>query len=425
MILISLDTLRYDHCGFNGYARDTTPFLDSLAQESLVFDRAYTTMSWTLIAHMGMLTGLYPFQHGVTESDRALTPSFPTLAERLGAAGWTTLGVHYPGWLDPGFGFGRGFEVYEPASNAQLAGERLQAALQRRTPARPFFLFLHLFDIHSGDLSDPAAPLYAPPEAYRSLWIPDAARELEGVDAARWWDHPSDPTLEQHDAIVALYDGGVRYVDDMLRAWFTEWRARGLLDHTLVIITADHGEGLRQREARYGGHGDLNEEGLRVPLLVRFPDGRHAGERSGDLVSHVDLVPTVLDATGLAADPRLPGRPLGGPGRAPGEWVFAGRTRIAAAISLGQKLIYRAEEPRALYDLARDPLEHTPLTASNGGARFQAEAWPLFEALRQTRASLFAPRQDGRGGALDDAARARLEALGYAGELAPEGGSKD
>ena len=122
--------LRYDHCGFNGYERDTTPFLDEFSKQCVVFDRAYTTMSWTLIAHMSMVTGLYPTQHGVMEAELALSPGFPTLAERLAGEGYTNLGVHYPGWLDRRFGFGRGFGTYDNANDAVESWRELEVALE-------------------------------------------------------------------------------------------------------------------------------------------------------------------------------------------------------------------------------------------------------------------------------------------------------
>ena len=100
IFLISIDTLRQDHVGLYGYERDTTPVIDELARSSMVFERAYTTASYTLIAHMSMLTGLYPRQHGVLTPRNVLPEQVPTLAERLSEAGYYTMGFHFPGWLD-------------------------------------------------------------------------------------------------------------------------------------------------------------------------------------------------------------------------------------------------------------------------------------------------------------------------------------
>ena len=129
VILISLDTLRADHVGFMGYDRDTTPFLDEVAKEAMVFDRAYTTMSWTLIAHMSLMTGMYPSQHKVWKDDSVLPESIPTLTQRLKERGYHTMGFHYPGWLNASYGFGRDFDIYQKHHNVIQAGAHMREAM--------------------------------------------------------------------------------------------------------------------------------------------------------------------------------------------------------------------------------------------------------------------------------------------------------
>jgi hypothetical protein len=417
VILISLDTLRYDHCGFNGYERDTTPFLDSFAEQCIVFDRAYSTMSWTLIAHMSMLTGLYPTQHGVTEAELALSPEFPTVTERLAREGYSTVGVHYPGWLDERFGFGRGFGFYEDALSASEAERELEVGLGGLRPGWPYFLFIHLFDIHSGVLQGPSSAMYNAPSPYDEIFMPGARALVAGVDIQGWWDRPAAPTAQQKMAITALYDGGIRYTDSQLEAWFTEWESRGLLENTIVIITSDHGEGLRQREARFGGHGGFNEEGLRIPLLIRLPGGARAGERVDSLVSLVDVVPTILELTGAEVDGRLPGTSLTGEGRLPGDWVFASATGAGAAIRRDRKVIYEGGEPKTVFDLVQDPGELDPMTSERSPDRFQREASSLWADAFGQLSSYFTPPDPRLMGELDEETREDLKALGYGGEV--------
>src|SRR5262245_55049055 len=149
LILVSIDTLRADHLGLYGYARDTSPFLDRFAKRALVYEHAFTPAAWTLVAHMTMLTGLYPEQHGVLAGKLALAPDVPLLAERLKKAGYQTLGLYQPTWVHPRHGFGRGFDVFRPHDDAAQAGEHLFEELAKLDPARPFFLFVHLFDVHN------------------------------------------------------------------------------------------------------------------------------------------------------------------------------------------------------------------------------------------------------------------------------------
>jgi len=126
ILLVSIDTLRADHVGLYGYERDTTPFLDDFARRCIVYDRAFSPCPWTLIAHMTMLTGLFPTQHGVLSSDLALSDGIPLLAERLRSAGYQTVGLYRESWIHPRYGFERGFEVFRAHEDAAEAGVHLQ-----------------------------------------------------------------------------------------------------------------------------------------------------------------------------------------------------------------------------------------------------------------------------------------------------------
>jgi predicted AlkP superfamily pyrophosphatase or phosphodiesterase len=185
VILISLDTLRPDHMGVYGYERNTTPFLDELAAESLVFDLARTTWTWTLIAHMSMLTGLYPAQHQVWSDTARLAEGTWTLAARLAEEGYETWGFyHTPAWLEPSFGFEQGFDRYVPHRSVGQAMDHVEEALVEKSADRPLFLFLHLFDIHNAPFTD-VGPLYMPPREY-------ADRFLLGA-----WDKASENDLDR------------------------------------------------------------------------------------------------------------------------------------------------------------------------------------------------------------------------------------
>jgi len=426
VVIVSLDTLRQDHVGLYGYERDTTPFLDELAAECLVFENAYTTMSWTLIAHMSLLTGLYPSQHRVWDKASALPYSIPTLAERLSESGYHTIGFYYgpESWLHPRYGYGRGFDVYQHHENAEVAERNIRAALAAAPKNRPVFLFVHLFDIHSAPIHRKrrGETIYEPPAPFDSCFVEGAPQRLEGIDAwALWNEDGSGLDAAQHEALVALYDGGIRYIDDKLRAWTAEWRELGFFDDALTVITSDHGEGLYERGGRWGGHGGTTEEGLRIPLLVRLPRGELGGQRIAAPVSLVDVVPTVLRCVGLDLDQRLVGHDLTAP--IPDErLIYAERDGLEAVLFGKWKLIRnKAAKWGRLIDLESDPREWRPLVSKRDPEAFEQAAEPVSTAIERDRAGWFFPAEPNpHAGELSEDALEALQAGGYAGEVEDE-----
>lgn len=419
VILISIDTLRRDHVGFYGYERDTTPNLDALARESLVFDRCYTTMSWTLIAHMSLLTGLYPSQHKVWDKQAVLSKSAPTLQERLSEQGYYTMGFYFPGWLDPRYGFGRGFDVYEPHRDAEEAEDHMRAAMAARPTDRPFFLFVHLFDVHNAPIHRPGATLYDPPDPFAEHFLPGAKARLEPVSAKQlWFDDAEGVTPEQHEAIVALYDGGIRYVDHKLGGWFDEWRASGLLDESILVVTSDHGEGLHQRIKNYGGHGGTAEEGLVVPLLLHLPEGRFGGQRVEGPTSHVDVVPTLLDLLGLDPSRRLVGTSIL-EGRGDDSIVYAERKKMQVVLRWPHKFVRPTSgKGGMIFNLATDPDELRPLRpVGRDKQEFAALLAGMLKAVDADQTDWFHPDDtDTQGRAMTPEEQAHLLELGYAGD---------
>lgn len=407
VLLVSWDTVRRDHLSGYGYERPTTPFLDGLAAESVVFDNAYTTASFTLIAHMSMLTGLYPRQHGVVE-ETALSPEIPLLAQRLRERSYYTVAVFRGGWIDERFGYDRGFDVFEEKNSARTAGQAMEAALAARPPERPVFLFLHLFDAHCGNLKNPSSTVYDPPAAYADLFRPGAAERLRPHSARDLYYGVTPPDEEQAADLVALYDGAIRYLDDRLAEWVELWRREGLFERSLFLLTSDHGEALGQR-GPWSGHGGFWEEGLRIPLVVRFPDGHGAGTRDARLTSVVDFVPTVLDVLELPGEPWLAGSSLR---RAPlpERVVLAERERLRV-VTDGRWKLHMLGGRERLFDLDADPGEQAPL---EGDAHETALA--VLRARLDQRPPADVPGEPIPAGTATEEERSVLEGLGYAGE---------
>jgi arylsulfatase A-like enzyme/lipopolysaccharide biosynthesis regulator YciM len=286
VILITLDTLRSDRLSCYGSERVETPNIDGFANEGVRFTNAASTVPFTLPAHASILTGTYPPYHGVRENVGAvLDQQVPTLAEMLGEAGWSTAGFVSAFVLDGRWGIDRGFDHYfddfdlssmdtPNMSSVQRSGdETITAAvdwLDQRPPEQPFFLWLHLYDPHEP---------YTPPEPYAS-------------------QHPNRP-----------YDGEVAYTDALIGDFRKALDERNLIEQSLVLLTSDHGEGLGDHGEMFHGY-YIYESTIHVALIVRPPSAAFSGRVVDTAVSHVDLVPTVLDAVGLPCPGPLHGRSL-------------------------------------------------------------------------------------------------------------------
>ena len=324
VLLVTIDTLRADHLGSYGYARDTSPRLDALAAEGLAFADVSSPRAKTTPAVVSMLTGLYPHDHGVRDLAAPLPADGPRLLqEALGAAGWTTAAV-IGNWVltDERSGLARGFDLWveelpdvrgvpphaAPQRTAASLSDAAIELLERPELAGRFFLWLHYMDPH-GAYEAPeqhrvfraAAPDWIPREdelppsrlhAYRlaDYNVPAEAVEDGRVDAARVRD---------------LYDAEIRYVDAELGRVLDHLRAGGRLDDTLVLVTADHGESLGEHRYWFEHGSYAYQATCRVPLIVRWPRAREGLLRGwvSAPVSLADVAPTVLELAGL---PPLP-----------------------------------------------------------------------------------------------------------------------
>ncbi len=301
LLLVTLDTTRADRLGCYGHAAAKTRYIDRLAAEGTRFETVIAPAPITLPSHSSILTGLYPFEHGVRNNGNFyLAPRFPTLATVLKARGYRTGAFVSSFILDRRYGLDRGFDVYDDRMEGEYAqvvtlqaerrGDRTALALGRfvderaKEPQAPFFAWLHLYDPHEP---------YRPPRPFRDLFAQDP------------------------------YDGEIAFADAILASVLDRLRAASLLDRTLVVVTADHGESL-------GEHGETThsmfvyEGAIRVPLVVWRPGLVPAGRVVSEPVRLVDVAPTVLELLGeqplTSAARAQPGaahrRPLGRPAAA-------------------------------------------------------------------------------------------------------------
>ena len=306
LIVVSMDTLRADHLGCYGYKRDTTPNLDALAREALVFDQASSTSSWTLPAHISLLSGVHLGQAGGAFKQRSMHSGIPTLPERLKAAGYRTLALVGGGYVSAEFGMDRGFDAFDERNLEIARGwERLEPFLEARDGREPFFVLFHFFDIHSpfGDKTDD------PDRFFREEGMPFDPVLAEKIRGGKAFAHiPSydrDVTERERRHIINLYDADIAHADRVLGKLFARLRELGLWEDTALLLTSDHGEEFGEHGSWYHGK-HLYREITRVPLLFKPPAGRRPeglapGSRIDRPVSLVDVAPTLTDLAGIEA----------------------------------------------------------------------------------------------------------------------------
>lgn len=424
VILISIDSLRADRLGCYGLDRPTSPAIDALAAQGARFANAMSTTSWTLPAHMSMLTGRTLLSHGVVMENDRLPDGVPTLAESLRGTGLATGGIVSMLYLGRQYGFDRGFDVYddttipaktwfeshrdEPApAVTRFALDWLQQHREQR-----FFLFLHFWDVHYD---------YAPPPPYDTMFDPDYRGTISGENFYR--NQAVNRRMPARDLqhLLAVYDGEVRWVDEHVGQILRTVDALGLADTTAIIVTADHGDEFFE----HGGKGHrrtLYREVMHVPLIVRAP-GVPPGRVVTAPVSLVDVMPTALELAGAAAPPGMDGESLlaltRGGAIAPRPGVYGwlcvarpGTDCLGMQHSAAGTLVHTFQ-PFGIEFFAPDDLAQQ----RNLG---RGTEWPRREQLGLLRGQLAAQwaayRRDGkRQGrvAIDKATRERLRQLGY------------
>ena len=432
VIVIAIDTLRPDHLGAYGYPRPTSPALDRLAAEGVVFDRFYSSSTWTLPSFGSLFTGHTPSRHGagviiraadlqeagagelVEHADRQFTrldQSLPTLARVLDQNGFVTKAVVNNAFLNPEFGLSRGFEIYDydherPEREADEAVDLALAHLES-ADERPLFLFLHFMDVHMPYISDESV----------------AGRFTGGYDeqlgTGRGRLQAVRGRIARGDEVArgfytAAYDEEIAFVDQELERFFGELQRRGLWDDALLMVTSDHGEALFEH-GRWEHGGSVFEEVVRVPLIIRSP-GLRPG-RNSDPASFPDLMPTILDALGIETDIPFHGVSLwptltGGAAPAARDVLVEGTLYGAeqkALIQWPYKLVYQvAGDQRLLFDLEADPEELTDLSAL-----YPERVDAMVEGLSDQVMAALRERSELSGAELDPALMQSLRALGY------------
>lgn len=395
VIWVTLDALRADHLGCYGYPRPTTPFIDSLAARGVRIDRALSQAPATKAAVAAMFTSLHPtvhkaLHHGAQGRVGDVLPAgATTLAERFASAGYLTAGFVSNPHLQEIFGFHQGFEVYRYLSKGPVAkADKVLGATaawlggEPRVLEEDFFLYIHLMDTHFP---------YEPPEAHRRLFVDPGLEGQRAVYRNGEMDEP--PTDEEMRYLRGLYDGALHFADDQLRLFFDRAEALGLLENTLIVIVADHGDEFLEHGGLGHGH-TLYSELIHVPAILVLPGRLPAGRVVRTPVSMVDIGVSLLTLAGIDWDPGLvSGRDITGLLRGAGDDPSAGPPVLSergiqrALVDESHKYIFRGPKPgngEKLFDLRGDRGEQKNLLWDEKGEkqRMIGEANEVLERIR-------------------------------------------
>ncbi len=448
-VLITLDTTRADHLGCYGYSKNTTPFLDSLAQKGILFENAYANATWTLPSHASLFTGLMPSVHGVGYSNFFVSPSVKTIAESLQQKGYTSAAFIGGPFLVSAFNINQGFDFYDehldPHSELKrltlfrliskltgkslwhIDGQRHGAEINQEVSSylkwavnrQPFFLFVNYFDAHEP---------YDPPQEIRDqMQIQSTMKgnirfyplnKQNGIACHADGKPLSENEFEQ---LRDLYDGELRYQDQQLQALWKLLEEQGIASKTILIIVSDHGETIGEHQFLDHGH-NLYQEQVHVPLLFYNSGLFSGGRKITEKVQLIDVYPTLLQFVGLKPDSGIQGHSLI-PGLRSNQ--FPSRPVLSeididshprfAAFKRSQRMIMEdsmkyvdsSNRDNHLFDLQTDPAEMVNLQKDRAedAERLRKKSNELFRALEILKHK--------GSGELDDETREKLKALGY------------
>lgn len=362
VILISLDTLRADRLGIYGEEANTSPNIDRLAQQGLVFDRAYTHAPWTAPAHEALFRSKVPTTFRLDDG---------WLVEVLRNHGVKTSAFVGGGFISREFGFHRGFETFTEFDRGRFA-EVFPAFTQwytrNRLENRPSFIFLHTYDLHT--------PYKVPSDVLESFSSDPKNAPLGKESSVLLLRAQKRGHLKNSEENLALEDFDLQAFSDVYRACLANadryigqlinlLDQQGTLDRTVIILTSDHGEEFWEHQSLGHGH-TLYEELLRVPLIIRLPRNNFQGRRINTPVRLMDVAPTILDLFSIQDPDSFQGTSLLDTLDDPGKplLVEARLERTHGSVMLYPwKVIYdRVNDSFLFYNLEEDPLEKQPVT---------------------------------------------------------------
>ncbi|MFC1851848.1 sulfatase [candidate division CSSED10-310 bacterium] len=437
VIFITIDTLRADHLESYGYIRNTAPFIESLVDQGVLFQNAFTACSHTAPSHASMFTSLFPYQHGVLENGLKLSGQIWTMQSLFRDMGYKTAAFSAVRFLNGLVGFDRLDERYNWPMTKTTTGKfwyrparqnlkRVLAWLEDHPDSKKFLLWLHFFDVHQW-------------QSYARTPT-EFLQKMESFDGEVLWQFITDKhriSPEYYNSKQKLlksihsYDARINYVDDQIKLLYEYMTSVGLNDSTLWIITSDHGEGLGNHN--YDGHGRyLYNEQLRIPLIFHYPAHQFPAKVVPELVRTIDLLPTLADmmdvdvsqnsqGEGVSLMPLLTDTPENFEKI---KYAFAQRRpkdsklfhsswedgEVYSLQNLKHKFIHCSEAQDEFFEFETDPFELNNLIESNTDQQNTLQKL-LLQILKSP------PREHSNEEMkLDEETLQELDALGYVGE---------
>ena len=408
IIMIMMDATRADRLSCYGYPRSTTPHIDKISEQSILYEQAFSPDVWTLPVATSIFTGLMPHEHGVDFDNPRLPDEITTLAERLSRNGYETWGISPGVWIGPSTNLSRGFSRFlephrliktrklphlvEPINRiytkyffkrSDKGADRINQAaikwltMERSNPSAPFFMFLHYMEPHYP---------YRPPTPFYERFLEDraAVREAQAIKY-----HPLDflagklsLSARQVSLLNDLYDGELAHLDSKIGELYSKLESHQFLENTVIILFADHGESLGEH-GLFDHHFALYDTLIRVPLIVRLPVVSSGGTRISELVQTNELHSFVLKIASIRGQSSSKLAPLRGEdsigyvlSETPGAFVESTRRRHPAADldhfarniysvrTSKYKYIEGSDGSVEFYDLQRDPDEKVNLATA-------------------------------------------------------------
>ncbi|RJP73749.1 MAG: hypothetical protein C4532_04070 [Candidatus Abyssobacteria bacterium SURF_17] len=458
IILVSIDTLRADHLGCYGYARDTSPSIDAFAEDAVLFEDANAPAPYTAPSHMSIFTGLSPIIHHVYNyradgSYQRLNERIVTLAEVLQKGGFATVGFVGGAQVSGHLGFDKGFDIYSSKSiiwenvydnPKELTHVREAIRLSKRE-SQPLFLFLHHYLCHDPYVSAPKElRLQFMEERVEGLPLgpestnPDdsAARqrviweEMDFTDPGNqvlfrksredFWRgvNMSIPTHRRH--VMALYDGCISYSDYVFGEILKILKEEDIYNDAIIILLSDHGEEFYEHQTYR--HGRLFVETIHVPLIIKFPKEEYRGARIRAAVRALDLKPTLLDILGIETGHFIQGMSfmplLNGTGSYAPDITSYNEPRIVRVRK--DNYVYTNQSCPAghewLFDLSTDPRESRNLIGARPDIAAAMRAMGVSLMADEERTAERYAQQGGTGIERDKEVLEQLKALGYLGD---------